>query len=195
MAALAQAQAQVCGTLENHYGPYDYRTQRNKLLVVEKYHFTPSVEALSRGASSTKLAGDISYLMQTSPNHHRGLVAVMRLSEKEKSPHPKNLRYSVECYFDRAIRFQNDDTTVRMLYAQYLHKQNRTPEAVAQLQIATNLAKDNGFTNYNIGMVYFEIGKYDQALVQAHKAKSLGFNETELMQQLKSKNAWKEPAN
>ncbi len=195
LASTAQAQAPACGTLENHYGPFDYRTQRDKLEIVERYHFTPSVEALTRGASTTKLAGDISYLMATSPNHHRGLVAIMRLSDKEKSPHPQHLRYSVDCYFDRAIRFRQDDTTVRMLYAQYLHKHKRGPEAMAQLQIASTLAKDNGFTNYNIGLVYFEMSQYDLALVQAHKAKALGFDQPELAQMLAAKNQWKEPAN
>lgn len=195
LAATAQSQATNCGPLENHYGPYDYRTHRDKLLIVEKYHFTPSVEALTRGASSTKLGGDISYLLQTSPNHHRGLVTMMRLADREKSPHPRHMRYSVECYFDRAIRFQSDDTTVRMLYAQYLNKQDRKPDALAQLQVASMLAKDNGFTHYNIGLVYFELGEYDLALTQAHKAKALGFGQAELANLLKGKNQWKEPAN
>jgi len=195
MASASRAQAPACGTLENHYGPFDYRTQRDKLEIVERYHFTPSVESLRAGASTTRLGGDISYLLATSPNHHRGLLAMMRLAEKEKSPHPKNMRYSVDCYFDRAIRFQRNDTTVRMLYAQYLQKQKRTPEALAQLQVASDLAKDNGFTNYNIGLVYFEMGQYDLALAQAHKAKALGFDQPELAQMLTAKNKWKEPAN
>ncbi len=82
-----------------------------------------------------------------------------------------------------------------MLYAQYLHKHKRTPEALAQLQVASDLAKDNGFTHYNIGLVYFEMGQYDLALAQAHKAKALGFDQPELAQMLTAKNQWKEPAN
>jgi len=195
LASTAQAQTPVCGDLRNHYGPFDYRTQRDKLEIVERHHFTPSVESLRAGASTTKVGGDISYLLATSPNHHRGLVALMRLAEKEKSPHPERMRYSVECYFDRAIRFQKDDTTVRMLYAQYLHKHKRTPEAMAQLQFASDLAKENGFTNYNVGMVYFEMGQYDLALKQAHKAKALGFDQPELAQMLAAKGKWTEPAN
>ena len=194
-ASWAQAPAPACGTLENHYGPFDYRTQRNKLEIVERYHFTPNVESLRSGASTSRLAGDISYLLATSPNHHRGLVTLMRLAEKEKSPHPQHMRYSVECYFDRAIRFQRDDTTVRMLYAQYLYSQKRTPEAMAQLQFTANLAKDNAFTNYNLGLIYLEMGQYDLAVAQAHKAKALGFDQPGLEQMLTAKGKWKEPAN
>lgn len=195
LASACRAQAPACGSLENHYGPYDYRTQRDKLEIVERYHFTADVESLRAGASTIKIGGDIAYLLATSPNHHRGLLAMMRLAERENSPYPKNMRYSVDCYFDRAIRFRRNDTTVRMLYAQYLQKNKRTPEALAQLQFASELAKDNGFTHYNIGLVYFEMGQYELALAQAHKAKALGFEQPELAQMLTAKNQWKEPAN
>jgi hypothetical protein len=191
--ALAVHAQEACGPLTNHYGPFDYRTQRDKLKRVEDYHFGPGVEALVRGESTTKIGGDLSYLMRTSPNHHRGLVAIMRLGEKENSPHPRNLQYSVDCYFERAIRFQKNDVTVRMLYAQYLYKQKRTPEALRELDTASKLAQNSGFTHYNVGLVYFEIGEFDLALSQAHKAMALGFDRPELADQLKSKNKWKDP--
>ena len=48
-AALAQDNTSVCGPLTNAYGPFDYRTQRDKLQVVEEHHFTPKVESLLAG--------------------------------------------------------------------------------------------------------------------------------------------------
>ena len=46
---LGAAHAQeACGALGNHYGPFDYRTQRDKLKIVEDYHFNAGVEALVR---------------------------------------------------------------------------------------------------------------------------------------------------
>ena len=38
--------AQVCGSLKNGYGPFDYRTQKGNLVIVEEYHFQPQVEFL-----------------------------------------------------------------------------------------------------------------------------------------------------
>ena len=35
--ALAQNNALACGSLKNHYGPFDYRTNRDKLEIVEPY--------------------------------------------------------------------------------------------------------------------------------------------------------------
>ena len=39
--------SQGCGSLENAYGPYDYRTDKDKLGVVEKFHFGLQQESLT----------------------------------------------------------------------------------------------------------------------------------------------------
>lgn len=183
-----------CGPIANHYGPFDYRTQRDKLKIVEGAHFVPEVEALIRGHRG-HLAQDISYTLHTSPNHHRALIAVWRFSEKMKSPQPKWLPRPVECYFDRAIRFAPDDTVVRILYAQFLAKNGRSNESLPQLDVAVTYAKDNPFSHYNIGLAYFDLKQFDKALVQAHRAAVLGFDRTELADQLKAVDQWKESAN
>jgi hypothetical protein len=193
-AASAAQQASSCGSLSNHYGPFDYRTQRHRLQVVEEYHFTTEVETLLRGKSSSSAAADISYLMRTSPNHHRGLIAIMRLSEKTRSPQPQHLQYPVECYFERAIRFKQDDTVVRVLYAQYLHRAKRTVEGLSQLQAASHFAGDNALSHFNIGLAYLELGDDARALERAHRARALGLERPELEERLKAKGAWKDPA-
>jgi tetratricopeptide (TPR) repeat protein len=191
--ALAQSPLTACGSLNSAYGPFDYRTERSgKLQIVEAFHFTPEVEALIRGRSGD-LAADLSYTLRTSPNHHRALVAVVRLGERTKSPQPPNLQYSIECYFDRAVRFRPDDTVVRSLYAQYLGKQGRKREAEQQLEIAASQAKENAVSQYNIGLVYFELKDYDRALSQAHKAMGLGYTRPELEDMLKRAGEWREP--
>jgi len=189
---LVGAHAQpACGELANQYGPFDYRSKRDSLKIVEDYHFNSGVEAGIRGQSSSNAAGDISYLMRTSPNHHRGLMAILRIADRSKSPHPSGLQYSVECYFDRAIRFQPDDTVVRALYAQYLHARRRVAEARAQLDVAVEYAGDRALSHYNLGLVYFDIGEHDRALTQAHKARALGFESEELASRLKAAGKWK----
>ena len=50
VAAFAQSAPTACGTLENAFGPYDYRVDRGQpLRLVDSAHFTPAVEALVRG--------------------------------------------------------------------------------------------------------------------------------------------------
>ncbi len=205
----AQVNASICGPLANSdFGPYDYRPtnfvsdnlepHKYKLWLVESAHFAPRVESLIGGqsrwaAKNEPPGGDIDYTLRAFPNHHRALMSVMKYGERKKNPQPAGLRYSVECYFERALRFRPDDTIARMLYATYLTKNSRAPEAVSQLEISTNLAADNAFTHYNIGLVYFDLKAYDRALVQAHRATKLGFERTELRDLLKNVNKWQEP--
>jgi tetratricopeptide (TPR) repeat protein len=192
-AAAAAAHAQnPCGPLENHYGPYDYRSQKEQLRIVEKFHFTPPVELLLRG-ESTHIGGDLAYTLATSPNHHRALVATTRLGEKLKTTKIDHMPYSIECYYERAIRFQAEDTIVRNLYAQFLGKKGRTDDAIKQLEVVTGLAGDNGFTHYNVGLVYLELGQPERALQSAWKAQELGFMRPELKDLLVKAGQWREP--
>lgn len=194
-AADAQAQG-VCGPLrisETQYGPFDYRTMRGESLdVVERFHFTPQVEALLAG-KSTRLGGDLDYTLRAFPNHHRALLSLIRYAERYKLPKDPDMNWPFECYFERAVRFQNNDAIAHMLYATYLGKQNRVAQAKQQLQAADAVADDSPFTYYNIGMVYADLKDWDSALAQAHKAYQRGFNQPGLRDRIKAAGKWQEP--
>jgi hypothetical protein len=55
------------------------------------------------------------------------------------------------------------------------------------------LAKDNPFTHFNIGLVYFDLKMYDRALAQAHRAIELQLPRTELRDMLTKAGHWKDP--
>lgn len=190
--AIGQAARSACGDLGNGYGPYDYRTDRDKLPIVEAGHFTPEVEALFRSVTGY-IGGDLDYTLRAFPNHHRALVSMMRFGERTKSAQPPSAKYTVECYFERAVRFRPDDTTVRMLFATYLHKIGREADANQQLELAVKLAGENAFTHYNAGLVYLDLKNYDEALRQAHVAYELGFPRPHLREALKAMGKWTEP--
>lgn len=192
--AFGQTATLACGSLQNHYGPYDFRTDKQKLPIVDSAHFTPAVEALVRGStSSSGPGGDLNYTLTAFPNHHRALMSVMNYGEKVKPLKPKDLPMSVECYFERALRFRPDDTVARMIYATFLAKNKRDSEAGKQLETVSTAAGDNAFTAYNIGLIYFDMKDYDRALAQAHKAYGLGFSAPNLRDQLKSVGKWRDP--
>ena len=184
-----------CGTLyaPGQYGPFDYRTDKDQLPIVLNAHFTPVVEALISGSTSATPGGDIDYTLRAIPNNHRALIAMTRLGEKEKTLKPSGSRYTIECWFQRAIEFRPDDSIVRMIYSTFLNKQGRTQDANAQLVVATNYAKDSAFTHYNIGLHYFDLKNYDKALIQAHKAIEMGLPQTDLRGQLQRVGKWTDP--
>lgn len=206
--ATAQEVAGGCGVLalQGRFGPYDYRankyipestygSHRALLSIVEGAHFTPEVESLLRGKSAALPGSDIAYTLHAFPNHHRALIAVATLSEKEKKARPTNTPYEVECWFKRAVTFRPDDNIVRLIYASFLSTQSRQSEAVQQLEFVASNAGDNAFTYNNIGMVYFDMKDYDKALAFAHKAYDLGLGIPTLKEQLIKVNKWTEPSN
>ncbi|MDP3222027.1 MAG: ABC transporter permease [Rubrivivax sp.] len=177
----------------NGFGPHDYRVEQGQnRKIVEDYHFTPRVESLISGVSAS-LGSDIDYTLRAFPNHHRALVSMMNLGARTKRAVPPGAQYSVECYFKRAVQFRPDDTIARMIYAKFLASSGRKPDAHRQLDFALQGAKDNAFTNYNAGLIYFEMGEFDKALAQAHRAQSLGFDrQGGLKQQLQTAGKWTE---
>jgi tetratricopeptide (TPR) repeat protein len=204
--AWSQVSALGCGSLDNSYGPFDYRPDKykpapgdaqphsQKLYLVQSAHFRPEMEALIRGGQGSKssVGPEFDYTLRAFPNHHRALVAVIRLAEKENTLQPRGMRYSVECWFERALRFSPDDTIARMIYVSFLIKQNRHSDAKAQLDIAERTAEDNPLTQYNIGMMHFELKNYDKALAQAHKAYAAGILMPDLKTRLEGVGQWKE---
>ena len=190
--ALAQVQDAAphpCGELKNPYGPFDYRTQRIHLGIVETVHFLPDVERFQRPTRMN--FGDLDYTLRASPNHHRALISLARYGET-RGPVPDNAR-SVECYFDRAIRFAPNDSVVRMIYASLLVRTGREADALKQIEYVAQSANDNPFTHYNLGLLYLEIKQYDKALAQAHAAMQLGLPRTELRDALKKAGKWTDP--
>lgn len=190
----AEQPGNPCGLIyTDHYGPYDYRSQRPSLKIVEDFHYTPRVEAGISG-STGPIGGDLNYTLKASPNHHRALNTMMRVLARTKTDAVKGMEWPADCYFDRAMRFKPDDTVVRAMFAQYLHSRGKTAEGIRQLDAATEVAGDSPFSHYNIGLVYLELGAHEQALRQAHKALAMGFPRTELSDGLKKAGKWQEPA-
>ena len=190
------AQAQqgwFCGPLEAGYGPFDYRTTPyEKREVVERFHFTPSVKALTRGQSSGQVGGDIAYTLHAFPNHPAALDAMARLGRKERSPQPRGARYTVECYFERAIRFAPDDPQVRVLYAHYLVGEKRRDEARRQLEAGEQSPEKTAALLYNLGLGFADVGEYEKSLGYAHQAYAAGIELPGLRERLRRAGKWRD---
>lgn len=181
-----------CGPLTNHFGPFDYNSAPlYDRQLVERPHFPPHVEQLRKG-NTASLGGDISYTLEVFPNHPRALNSMANLAIRQKRAKPEDSRYSVDCWFDRAIRFRSEDPAVRMIYAVYLSKLKRTEEALEQLNVAVKFDSDNANLNYNLGLVYFDLKDYDKSLKYAHRAYGSGFQLPGLKNKLIRVGKWKD---
>jgi tetratricopeptide (TPR) repeat protein len=201
-----QASAQACGPLTNAFGPFDYRKDHyvaspgdsqpwsEKLSLVERGHFTVVVQQLTRGESAALPGLDLDYTLRAFPNHHRALATVLKAWERSKTPSPVGLPRPAECYFERAIRFRPNDNISRLLYASFLIKASRRPEAITHLTYVEQNAGDNAFTHFNLGMVYADAAMSEEALRHAHKALALGFAQRDLITRLQAAGHWREPS-
>ena len=195
------AQAQVintCGKLKNAYGPYDYTNPthfRERLPIVEAHHYDIGVQMLkgqtNRSNGAWNIHNDLDYTLRAFPNHHRALYTMIRYQlERVQAQGSPGMRYSPECYFDRAMRWRPKDATVRMIYGLYLHKIGKPEEALARYDEALTMAPDSAEIHYNIGLLYATRKEYDRALEHAHKAYELGHPLPGLRNKLKRAGAW-----
>lgn len=154
-------------------GPYDYnnaedRTNPQKIPLVERFHFNRDVEGLDKGASSAYAMDDLDYTLRAIPNHPRALNAVARY-DVEKGGIPPRWR-SAECWFDRALTFRPEDGTAWLVYANYKARKNDDEAALDAYQRAKKLLPDSVEVDYNLGLLYFKLGRYDESLAHARTA-------------------------
>lgn len=171
---LAEVSDFTFGRLQNAYGTYDYRSDKDNSPIVEGAHFTHEVSSLLR-ADSGYLGGDIDYTLRAIPNHHHALMGIIRLCEKEHRAQPGGANYTVECYLYRANWFRSDDPMVKMIFATYLAKHRRSNEALNYLNEAVALGEKNANSYYNIALIYLDLKRHETALAYAHKAYKPGF--------------------
>ena len=186
--------ANYCGELKNGTGPLDYRKKsENKadLDAVEGRHFTEKYEKLipdERGY----VGGELDYTLRAFPNHHRALMAFGKLVLRDKNTKPQGAHYTVDCYFERAMRFQPDDGIVHLIYGIYLSQAGNMEKAIEEINEANRLEPNNANINYNLGLLYFKKKNYIQARSFARQAYALGFPLPGLRNMLDKAGQWNE---
>lgn len=187
--AQSQLATMGCGSLQNAYGPFDYRTDKGKLGIVEQHHFGPAQESLTKKAG---LGGNIDYTLRAFPNHHRALMAMMKLGFRDRTSKPYGADYTIECYMIRAETFRPDDAMVKVIYGLYLMQSGRQKDSVSKLEEARGIDSQNANVNYNLGLAYMDLKQYDKALESAHRAYGAGFPLPGLRNKLKRAGKWRE---
>lgn len=190
---IAHAAAGDCPPATNNItgGDYTNPEHRQRLDVVERFHFTPQVEHLERGESGP-ISGDLGYTLDHFANHHRALAALSRLALREKSMQPKGIKYTVDCYFSRAIRFRPDDARVRAIYGGYLLALGQQDAALLQMEEAARLEPQNATNQYNLGLLYLRKNDYARARSAAKQAYEQGFPLPGLKNKLAAAGQWQD---
>ena len=192
--AFGQRLSPGCGDLSNGYGPFDYTNAlhfRERLPIVERVHFDGGVEALRGHADHPQnLGGDIDYTLRAFPNHHRALYTMARFYLTKDKFNRGNLRYSADCYFERAMAFKPTDGVVRMIYGVYLYKAGNLKDAERRFSEALERSPNDAEVHYNMGLVLAKAKRWDKAREHAKRAYELGHPMPGLRNKLKRNGQW-----
>lgn len=171
------------------FGPFDYILNRDKLSIVEQFHFTPKVEQLMGGENNSSPIGDITYTFMKFPNHHRALYSAIRYALGE-SNFDQQSQYPMECVLQRAIAFSPRDPVPRMLYGLYLHKLDKLELSISRYREAERISPNNPMLAYNMGLVFYDAKQYESARIYAKKAYTAGVTLPGLKRKLAQAGQW-----
>lgn len=188
----------ACSGGPQGYGPFDYLQKsqfKKELELVETAHFTPEVENLIKGNTSTHgPAGDIDYTLRAWPNHHKALLSIIKyqinILKKINPYHP--LTTLPECYLKRAINFSPTDAFTVSLYGYYLRKIGKLDSAKEYYTKAMKLSPDNIRISYSFALLLIELNEYEEAVKYAQIAYRDKGTPNGLKNILKKAEVWKD---
>lgn len=188
---LAVLGAPNCGEIRQYAigGDYTSAKDRRNLALVEAFHFTPDIEALRHTA--IRPGENIATTLEHYPNHHRALAAMARLGQREAAAKVNGAAYTVDCYFERAMRYRPADAKVRVVFSSHLLETGRADAALAQMREAVRIDPLDAASHYNLGILLVMRGDYAQAKAHARVAYERGFPLPALKNKLLEAGHWK----
>ena len=170
--------------------------------LVENVHLTKKMQSLETGNTGGGISGflqDVDYTFRRIPNHPKALDMISRFQIRHGGKIPRMGNWvgswtrSAECYFERAIQFTPREPVLHMLYGIHLHRSGRLTDAEKQYLTSADLSPDSIELHYSIGLLYFELGKFDLAVQHAKKAYEGGYPLPALREKLKKVGKWPAP--
>jgi tetratricopeptide (TPR) repeat protein len=191
---VAHAQELDCGNpFVNGVGPFDFTSAKDHrpdaIPTVEHYHLNSDVINLVKGQSATDLMEDLDFVLRAVPNHPRALDAVARYELKTGRSSAKY--HSAECYFKRALDFKPKDPAVHLVYGIFLARKKDRPGAMQAYQQVLAIDPQSAEAHYNLGLLYFDMQRLDDARSEAERAYELGYPLPGLQRKLEQAGAWR----
>lgn len=188
-----------------HFGPWDYFDPKNwepsvtsppnRIEMVTKIHFTRDTRALQH----PRTAGNLHYTLRSIPNHPDALTAMLEYQKRFDSPmrtpwhkYRKAMPLASVCYFQYAANFTPNNYQIWFLWGISLHREKQYVEAVDMYLKADKLSPENIEIQYNLGLVYFKLGQYEESRKWAKLAYQKDIQLFGLKNLLKSKGEWQD---
>lgn len=184
----------MCGVSEDDWFlPKDFRLRdstrklRGRFADGKQNHLDPAVERMDRGVYNLYVRGDIEFLLRRWPNHYLALQALIRFEAGGGQMHPQR---PSSCYFDLAQRFAPDDVNVLLLKGIYNYEKDDHAAAEAAWLYALRIEASSSDAHYNLGLLYFNTKRFDEARKHAVAAYDAGYPLPGLRNKLISAGQW-----
>lgn len=115
---------------------------------------------------------------------------MVRLGVTLKVKKPVGSPYSIDCWLERASRFQPDDSSVLTITGYYQSKSGDRTGAIRTYRKAIEMGRDDGNIYYNLGLLLLEEKDFTGALDAAKQARARGFSLDGLEKKLRAQGRW-----
>lgn len=162
-----------------------YLSQSTTMLEnTEKYHLQQALHKLEQQELEHAWS-ELAFVLHYYPNHPRALTLLSELSVKMEQP------ARAARYFERALQLYPEDAPTYGLYGEFLMRNAKYNEAVAQFKKAILLDNRTANYHYQLSLAYLALQNYAQANKEAQLAQFKGHDIAPLKNKLLSVDAWK----
>lgn len=176
-------------------GRRDYRLMSSNasdlrdLRYQEFFHIEPARKQLRSGHLKQDVMNNLHFVLHKVPNDHRALALLIQW-DKAGGRDPDYA--SPVCYLAWARQFTPDDPMVWMYGGYYFYNKKAMDRARQWWEQALVLAPDNADVHYNLGLLMFAEGRYQEARTHAQAAYAGGYPLPGLREKLQKVGQWQQ---
>lgn len=185
----------ICASIGDLVSPNDYRLRdstpqtRWGIQDVTHNHYDPAVQRMSQGEYSRRVMADLDFLLRHWPNDLPGLEALIRYELAGGKAYEFAPAF---CYLERARAFAPDDVGVLLHEGYYFWKKKNNDRAIEIFKAALAIDPTSADAHYDLGLIYSDLGEYDQAVAHARVAYDAGYPLPGLKHKLQQTGHWTE---
>jgi tetratricopeptide (TPR) repeat protein len=132
---------------------------------------------------------DLDFLLRHWPNHLPGLEALIQYDLGGGRAYEFAPAY---CYLEQARAFVPDDPGVLLHEGYYFWKKKNNERAIEAYEAALAVDPKSADAHYSLGLLYYESGEYDKAVIHARAAYDAGYPLPGLKRKLVQAGHWAE---